>query len=276
MDTAAYLHRIGLDSVPENTPSYRSLAILQRQHLRTVPFENLDIIHGPEIVLDHDRLFEKIVTNNRGGFCYELNGLFERLLAALGFETTRVGCRVCNDAGELSPDTDHLSIIVELDRPYLVDVGFGDFARQPLPFTGEPQTDVSGTYCIQPDCSGTETFGAYRITDEADPSTGTTDDPAGACELQLAFSWEGRPFSAFTERCVYHQTSPESHFTDGPIATIATADGRRSVSDETVTITTENGVEKRPLESHDERVRLLDEWFGLDWDHPPETWFRPT
>ena len=85
MNYIQYLHRLQVNTT-EN-PSYSFLSKLQEQHLSTIPFENLDIHQGNKIVLDQDRIYEKIVKCGRGGFCYELNGLFCRLLRSLGFSS---------------------------------------------------------------------------------------------------------------------------------------------------------------------------------------------
>src|SRR5579859_3200412 len=82
----SYLRRIHYTGSLE--PTYQTLAALQEAHLLAVPFENLDISLGREIILDEAALFHKIVEQRRGGFCYELNGLFASLLRALGFKVT--------------------------------------------------------------------------------------------------------------------------------------------------------------------------------------------
>ena len=84
MNLQAYLHRINYRG--EQTPTAATLCQLHRAHLLAAPFENLDIHLGRPIVLDQDALFDKIVRRRRGGFCYELNGLFALLLRELGFE----------------------------------------------------------------------------------------------------------------------------------------------------------------------------------------------
>src|SRR5258706_4705129 len=123
LDVRAYLDRIGQRGpTPANETTLRSLHLA---HLRTVPFENLDIHLGRDIVLDETRLFDKIVRQKRGGFCYELNGLFAELLGELGFRVTLLSARVVND-GQVGPEFDHLALRVDLDRPWLCDVGFGD------------------------------------------------------------------------------------------------------------------------------------------------------
>ena len=78
----AYLERIGVSSPVE--PDAETLADLQERHLYTVPFENLSIHLGEPIVIEEQPLFDKIVTRRRGGFCYEVNGLFSMLLRTLG------------------------------------------------------------------------------------------------------------------------------------------------------------------------------------------------
>lgn len=83
-NTAAYLERIGYKDAPE--VSLVCLKKLVLGQLHNIPFEDLDVFHGhKEPSLDTDALFEKIVVNKRGGYCFELNGLFARLLTTLGF-----------------------------------------------------------------------------------------------------------------------------------------------------------------------------------------------
>ena len=85
MNFIQYLQRLQVKKT-EN-PSYSFLSKLQEQHLLTIPFENLDVHQENKIVLDEDRIYEKIVICGRGGFCYELNGLLCWLLRSLGFSS---------------------------------------------------------------------------------------------------------------------------------------------------------------------------------------------
>ncbi|MEO6393687.1 MAG: arylamine N-acetyltransferase, partial [Pyrinomonadaceae bacterium] len=119
-----YLTRIGYAGSTEVSP--QTLRDLQLAHLYSVPFENLDISAGRYIRLDLDRLFEKIVNERRGGFCYELNGLFSAMLRSLGFSVDRLAAGVANKSGGFGPKFDHLTLLVHLPEPYLADVGFGD------------------------------------------------------------------------------------------------------------------------------------------------------
>lgn len=122
----AYLSRIG--SARPERPGADELATLQQNHLASVPFENLSIHLGEEIVLEEKALLEKVVTRRRGGFCYELNGAFAALLSALGYEVTMLAARVFTPDG-LGPLFDHLVLRVDLAQPWLVDVGFGSFCQ---------------------------------------------------------------------------------------------------------------------------------------------------
>ena len=130
MKHEAYLDRIAYrGSLALNAETLRQLHLA---HLLTVPFENLSIHLGEPIVLDDEALFDKVVRRRRGGFCYEWNGLFAALLRALGFSVTMISAGVINASGEVSPEFDHMALLVHLDQCWLADVGFGDLFRQPL------------------------------------------------------------------------------------------------------------------------------------------------
>lgn len=105
--------------------------------MRSVPFENLDIGLKRPIRLDERSLWKKIVAEKRGGFCYELNGLFAWLLRQIGFEVTYLNARVFNGVGELGIEFDHLALLVQVvgeSERWLADVGFGDSFIEPLNF----------------------------------------------------------------------------------------------------------------------------------------------
>src|SRR5262249_13208100 len=130
MDIKAYFDRIHYRG--PLGPTLNTLRDLHRAHLLAVPFENLSISLGQPIILNEAALFEKIVTHRRGGFCYELNGLFAALLRALGFAVTLLSARVASGEGRAVPEFDHLALQVQLDQPWLADVGFGDGFQLPL------------------------------------------------------------------------------------------------------------------------------------------------
>lgn len=97
MNVKAYLKRINYHG--SLAPTAESLRELQIAHLLTVPFENLSIHSNQSIVLEDDVLFTKVIENRRGGFCYELNGLFAALLRELGFNVAMLSAGAANAEG---------------------------------------------------------------------------------------------------------------------------------------------------------------------------------
>src|SRR5438128_6918545 len=130
VDIAAYLRRIGYTG--PIVPTLETLREIHRAHLLAVPFENLDIPLGRQIVCDEDIFVCKIMERRRGGFCYEMNGAFAALLRSIGFKVTLLSARVSKKNGSDGPEFDHLTLRVDLGEPWLADVGFGDSFLEPL------------------------------------------------------------------------------------------------------------------------------------------------
>lgn len=247
--TRRYLSRIGASLDSGLSPDFELLQELQRSHLLSVPFETLDIAHDEPIVLDRSSLYTKIVERERGGFCYELNSLFGWLLRRLGYDVRIIEGQVRHNDGTFGPPFDHMALLVHLDRRYLVDVGFGDFCRVPLPMSGDPRSETGGTYKIAP-ADGTDHYVAMQLAD--DEWT-----PA------YRFTTGERELADFSEMCEYQQSSPESPFTGRIGCTIATSTGRVTLSDDTLTVT-ENGQKRTEhIDSEGERERVLCERFGI-------------
>ncbi len=249
MDASGYLARLGAPA-PEK-PGLDALGALQRAHLLRVPFENLDIHRGVEIRLELPRLYEKIVRRGRGGFCYELNGLFAWLLASLGYAVDHVSARVYDAAsGTFSAEFDHLALLVHLDRTYLVDVGFGDSARTPIPLPDGVAEDLSGR---------------YRVVEQT-PETFCLDRrESDGWRAQHAFSTTPHPLDAFAAMCAHHQTSPDSHFTRNRVITLATPRGRVTLTPKSLKLTQDGALHETPLKSPDEFDALLKQHFGLQF-----------
>jgi N-hydroxyarylamine O-acetyltransferase len=252
VNVQAYLDRIGYRGSLAPTPG--TLRALHVAHLRTVPFENLSIHAGQPIVLTEDALFEKVVVRRRGGFCYELNGLFAALLRALGFDVDLLAAGVARGGGVYSPDFDHVALAVSLGERWLVDVGFGDSFREPLRLDerGE-QADGGRVYRIDED-------GPRFVLLQRE---GSAKEEEAAWEPQFRFTLQPRALSDCAEMCLYHQTSPQSHFTQKRICSLATPDGRVTLSDLRL-ITTRGGArEERTLETEAEHAATLRELFDV-------------
>ncbi len=137
IDVSTYLQRMNFHG--STAPTVDTLRALHRAHLLAIPFENLDIHRNKPIVLDEAALFEKIVTHRRGGYCYELNGLLASLLRALGFDVTLFSSNVIH--GGIPAEIDHLTLLIQLNERWVVDVGFGDSSRLPcMPYWHNPNS----------------------------------------------------------------------------------------------------------------------------------------
>lgn len=246
MDIQAYLKRINQQKVINLDRA--ALAQLQMNHLLHVPFENLDVIHNVKIPLDVKMYYEKIVTDQRGGFCYELNGLFHWLLHSLGYTTHLIATTVKRGDGTWSMEGSHMALIVQLEQPYFVDVGFGDSARSPIPLTGDIHRDVSGTYRIIP--IDHKMYEMQRM------------DQASQWTSKLRFHTDPKSLADFIEPCHYNQTSPRSHFTQRELATIATPEGRITFSHDNLTKTHRGKKEEIPVQLED-KPAILQKYFGI-------------
>ena len=254
IDVQAYLRRI--DYQGSLTLGIDLLRSLHRAHLFTVPFENLDIHLGREIICDESRILSKIVNAKRGGFCYELNGAFAALLRALGFRVTLLSCRVARQDGSYGPEFYHLTLRVDLEEPWLADVGFGECFLEPLRLESRlEQHEQSGR--------------VYRVTSRM-TSPASTDAvyglevmAEGRWKKEYAFTLQPRELSDFAGMCHYHQTSPESHFTRQRICSLATSEGRITLSDKKLIETHGTLRQETSLSGDHERQAKLCELFGV-------------
>jgi N-hydroxyarylamine O-acetyltransferase len=255
VDVPSYLGRIG-HSGPL-APTIENLRAIHRAHLLTVPFENLDIALRRKIVVDEVASLRKIIELRRGGFCYELNGAFAALLRAMGFRVTLLSARVAGEGGRESPEFDHLTLRIDLNEPWLADVGFGELFLEPLR--------------MQPGAMQSDPAGAFRLQELGDRLQLEKAERDGRWKPQYSFMLAPHSLEDFAARCNYHQTSPDSHFVQNRICTRATPEGRITLS-EMKLITTRNGRrEERLLASEQEWRETLRQHFGIVGLSTPHT-----
>jgi N-hydroxyarylamine O-acetyltransferase len=248
MDIEAYLKRINYSGSLE--PTADTLRALQVAHLKTVPFENLSIHANEPIVLEDNALFDKIVRRRRGGYCYEANGLFAALLRALGFEVAMLAAGVAKKDGGFGPQFDHMTLIVTLEERWLSDVGFGDSFVEPLLLDSRDE-QVQGTR-------------AFRIVDDDDHLILMRRNDGSAWEPQYRFTLEAYTFADYEETSIWHQTSPDSHFTKNRICSLATDDGRVTLSDmRLITTGPQQLRHEQSLTTEEEYDRILRDRFGI-------------
>ena len=245
MDVDRYLARIGVEF--SDPLSVETLEQLPRAHLTAVPFENLDVFYRRGVSTSPDWSVRKIVSRGRGGWCYELNGAFATLLEQLGFSVKWL-------AGTVPPSEsglpDHLAIEVSLDRPYLVDVGFGDSFIRPLPLDSEGPHD-GGT-------------GSYRFRFEGSRTTLMFDGPDGP-ETQYWFDAEASGPETFDHSSHRLQTHPGLRWTERRFATRLLEGGpdRVTLLHDRIKFRRNGEVTERPIASEDEWVAELSRWFDI-------------
>lgn len=245
MKVEQYLKRIGLPR--RQAADHAFLGNLMLQHLLRVPFENFDVLRGVPIELNLEKLYRKIVLQQRGGFCYELNALFAWLLAELDYSTTMLAAGVYQAGGAFSPLYDHMALKVEIGSiSYLVDVGFGASTVSPIAL---------------PDGELQDRGGRFRIRPNGDLFLLEFDAPGWTPRYR--FSPDPQPLEAFVNRCRFHQSSPQSHFTRGVICTIARPNGRLTLSQQALTLTENAATVKVPIVTEEARRCLLQKEFGI-------------
>jgi N-hydroxyarylamine O-acetyltransferase len=240
-----YLARVGYTGDP--APSLTSLRGLHRAHLLAIPYENLDIHFGVPMTLDPERIFAKLVDERRGGWCYEMNGLFGLVLETLGFDVRRVSGTVGRAERGWRAQGNHLVLIVTLERRWIADVGFGDGFLAPLPL--EP-----GTY--------TQSFLRYRVS--RDGPRWRVDNHAHGGADGFDFTLTARTLSDFGTQCRELQTSPDSPFVRTTVCERFTRHGLVMLRGATLREVTAAGVTTRLLQDGDEFASTLRERFGLD------------
>ncbi len=230
-----------------------TLCGLQTAHLQNIPFENLDIGLGRKIDLNENALWGKLIVHKRGGFCYEVNGLFAWLLKQIGYQVTYLNARDYHEEDDtFGIDFDHLALLVNIPNEptrWLADVGFGDTFTQPLNIDDSTE-QIQGLrgYWVEPFRNG------YQIWQR---------NYDGTRERHYFFDLTPHQFpDEYLNTCLYHESSPKSFFTQRSIISRLTEDGRVSLDDNKLIITSNGNKTNREVEEG-ERTSLLKEYFGV-------------
>ena len=225
MDKNKYLKRIkftGNINVDNET-----LIDLHEHHIMHVPFENIDIHYKKSFDLEFDQVFKKIVDNQRGGFCYELNYLFSNLLNELEFSSKIISSQVFTATGVPGPLYDHMSIYIKTDKEYLADVGFGDLFIRPLEIKEGVQTDGRSFFKIEK--YDAENYLLLMSNDDID------------FQKKYIFNLTEVDVECFQPLCFDKQTNPYSYFVQNIICTKPTTTGRVTIFNNKLIETSENG-----------------------------------
>jgi N-hydroxyarylamine O-acetyltransferase len=250
LDLSAYFQRIGYTG--SRAPTLETLRAMHLRHALTIPFENFDVLLGVPIALDQPSLERKLVGARRGGYCFEQNLLFGRMLSALGFDVQRLAARVLwqrSDDGSLART--HMLLNVQLgEGSYLCDVGFGGLT-------------LTGPVRLEPDVEQTTPHETFRVRRESRELT-----------LEARVRGEWRPlyrFDSQTQREAdievlshYVSTHAASPFRSRIMAALVGDDCRYALRDGQFTIYHRDESEERtPVDSVTRLRAVLEKPFGI-------------
>ena len=257
MQLDAYFKRIGFTGTAK--ADLATLTALHRHHLLAVPYENLDIHLGRALTLDLAHIFDKIVQQRRGGWCYEMNGLFAWALREIGFDVQMLGSRVGSPAQGGDADLDHLILEVTVENePWLADVGFGNGLLEPIPLR-------VGTY--------QQGFWEFQLSEEtAEQRWFFHNQPHGGSGF--GFMRQVRPYASFARRCYELQTWPESGFVRATVCHRHTGNALITLRGAVLKEVTAQGVVERILNNHNDYAQVLAQQFDLHLDETPALWAR--
>jgi N-hydroxyarylamine O-acetyltransferase len=259
MNLHAYLNRIGYRGALR--PDLSVLDALQQAHVCAVPFENLDVQLGRPVTIAAENAYEKIVGKNRGGWCYEQNGLFGWALEQIGFDVTRVAAAVMRqDRGDASL-ANHLCLLVatpESSTRYLADVGFGGSMLEAIELLEGEHAQAPFRLGLKKTDDGFWRFSEYL--GDGQFSYDFLDEPANESALQ--------------EKCTTLQSDPSSNFVLNLVAQLRSQEQHLALRGRVLHFATGNGVAKQLLNSADELVATLAGQFGLDLPEAAGLWPR--
>ena len=251
-----YLIRIGYEG--DIQPDLDCLTRIHRCHALSVPYENLDVQLGRPLDQDVERIFHKIVTRRRGGWCYEQNGLLGWALREIGFDVTRVvGAMERREWGDEMLGN-HLVLLVQLDKTYIADLGVGDGSRTPLPL-------VEGTHQ-----QGSLVFRLERIND----GYWRFHNHSFGIPTTFDFKQEAADETLIARTNHELQTSPDATFVQNFVAQIMRENSITCLTGKVMRDKTSVGTTKTILSSAKELEHTLVEVFGIEDPEIRSIWPR--
>ena len=256
MNVSEYLSRIDYQGAAR--PNIECLKAVHQQHLLNISYENLDVQFGRPLDFDIERIYEKIVHRQRGGWCYEMNGLLGWALGELGFDVMRmVGSVGYKDRG---PETlgNHLVLCVQLDEPYIADVGLGNGLIEPIPLRAEQFTQGHREFRL-------ESLGSDQWRFHNFP---------GAIPADFDFLYSPADEEVLAKSCETLQADPESIFKQNLICQRLRPEGVDFLLGR-ILIEYRGTTERKGLiDSAEEFAETISGRFGLSDDEVPSLWPR--
>ena len=248
MDINKYISRIGYEG--KLSPNEECLKELHRCHLMSIPYEALDVQLGKRISLDLNKIFKKVIDNQRGGYCYELNYIFHWLLTKVGFENHLVSARIF-DNEKIGPEFDHMAIVVKLNDLWLVDVGYGDLFITPLK--------------IKTDIEQEDKFKLYKLIPDGKNDYLLLESLKSNVNWIRKYSFNLKPclIDDFKDQHEYKQSSSDSYFVRNMICSLPNESGRKTILNNTFKIRTGSVVREKQFTSQKELTQILENDFNI-------------
>lgn len=254
MKLQAYLDRIGFTGVAR--PDVATLVRVHRGHIENIPYENLDIQLGRPVTRELETIFDKIVTRRRGGWCYEMNGLLGWALDEIGFKVTRMAGGVGREQTGDEAIGNHLILRVDLDRPYLADVGFGNGLIEAAPLTAGPIRQRGFTFSLE----------------ELEPNWWRFRNDPSINKQSFDFEMKPADHTRLDDRCAWLQTSPDSGFVLNAVVQRHLPDGRLAMIRGKALKVLARDLISHEIASAEDYVETLAELFNLQLPEAAQLW----
>ena len=249
-----YLERIGHSGDVRLTTD--GLENLHRAQVHTIPFENFDILLGRGISLEPAALFNKLVRRLRGGYCFELNGLFLMALQSFGFEARALLARVHRN-GTTMGRNHQISLVTVRGRQWISDVGFGSqHLPAPVPL------EVGNVVTLDGHVFRLIEVGPFGTMVQVLRNDLWQD--LYSFDMQYVFPGDIAHGNHFTS------THPDSFFTYARVAALPSAGGRVSLFNRTLKTVRAGGEHTRELPEGRGYLDALKDYFGIELDVPYE------
>ena len=229
----------------------KCLKELHRNHVMAIPFEAIDIQLKRPISLKEKDIYNKVIDNNRGGYCYELNLLFHKFLSKIGFSNHLISAKIY-DSGKFGPEYDHMAILLQLDDTWLVDVGYGDLFIEPLK--------------LIPDFQQEDTNKIYKIEKQNSNEYLLTESQKDHLDFRIKYKFNTTPKKSkeFYDQNNWKQSSKESYFVKNTVCTIPTLSGRKTIFNNTYKSKNNNLVKEHLIQDEKELHEILENEFKLN------------
>lgn len=257
LDLDLYFERLGFDQEPKR--DLETLSRLHILHMTKIPFENFDVLFGKPPKLDLPSIFKKLVVKKRGGYCFEMNALFQAVLEQLGFSTRAHIARVL--MGSAPPETkaqSHQVLTVDLDGvTYFADVGFGGGGLlRPIP--------------LQPDIEHEQGAESIRLQLDGERLYYLQTGIKGQWVNTYCFTVDEVYPIDFVVANHYTATHPDSKFTKQVVCNRRTEDGGYYLAGVELKRRQGQVSETQVIQSPEEYLAILKELFQLEIERVPD------